>query len=180
MFNRVLVFFLLLMALAFSFEANAGRSKEFGHNKNVYVTEWSKLKHQAELGNPDAMFALGNFHFQPPKGSSFRRNYKKAGELYFQASLRKNPSAQYNVALMLHQGLGFKVDLIESYVWFFIASTNDSPVAKHINRKTAQIANQMKSDFNNNQISDAQKRIDSYLRIIKTKRYREARLPEQT
>ena len=170
----------MLFAMSvFSAETTAGRSKEFGPNKNVYMTEWSKLKHHAEQGNPDAMFTLGNFHFQPPKGSGFRRNYKRAGELYFQASLRKNPSAQYNVALMLHKGLGFKIDLVESYVWFYLASVNDSPVAKRVNKKTAEIANQLQSEFSSKQLAEANRRIESYLRIISSKRFREAKLPTQ-
>lgn len=171
---------ILLLALCLSsLDVNAGRAREFDHNKNVYMTEWAKLKHQAELGNPDALFSLGNFYFQPPQGSHFRRNYKKAGDLYFQASLRKNPSAQYNIALMLHQGLGFKIDVIESYVWFHLASVNDSPVAKHINVKTAQIASQLKSEFTQKQQVDAKHRIDKYQQIIKSKRFREAKLPQQ-
>jgi TPR repeat protein len=163
-----------------SYDANAGRSREFSNNQNVYITEWSKLLHRAELGDPDALFSLGNFYFKPPKGSNFRRNYKKAGDFYFQASLRNNASAQYNIALMLHNGFGFKKNIIESYVWFYLASTNDSPVAKSINRKTAQIAQQLKADFNQEQLIEAELKIKQYQKIIKSKRYREARLPEQT
>ncbi len=158
---------------------DAGRLREFGGQKNVYVTEWSKLKHKAELGDPDALFALGNFYFEPPRGSSFRQNYKKAAELYFQASLRKNPSAQYNVALMLHRGLGFKLDIIESYCWFYLASVNDSPVAKHINRKTAGIVAQLKAEFDSAQLKEAERRIEIYQGIINSKRFRDVRMPPQ-
>lgn len=173
----LLVFFLLLGT--YSLTVNAGRVKELESQKNVYVTGWSKLKHKAELGDPDALFALGNFYFDPPKGSSFRQNYKKAAALYFQASIRENPSAQYNVAIMLHRGMGFKIDLIESYCWFYLASINPSPVAKHINRKTATIVEQLKSEFSLKQLQDADKRIKAYLEIIKTKRFRDARMPLQ-
>jgi hypothetical protein len=176
-FSQRFVFLALL--LLFQLECNAGRAREFTNNKNVYVTEWSKLKHQAELGDPDALFALGNFHFQPPKGSAIRQNHKKAGELYFQASLRMNPSAQYNIALMLHQGLGFKADKLESYVWFYLASVNPSPVAKHINRKTAQIAEQLSAELNEVQLQQAQSKILNYQKIMQSKRYRDAKLPAQ-
>lgn len=177
--NKVLLLVVLFISFIFSFHSLAGRAKEFGNNKNVYVTEWSKLKHQAELGDPEALFTLGNFYFEPPKGSNFRRNYKRAGDLYFQASLRQNPSAQYNVALMLHKGLGFNIDIIESYVWFYLASTNESPVAKHINQKTAQVVEQLKSEFTPEQLTEADSRILFYQSIIKSKRYRDARLPSQ-
>jgi len=159
--------------------SDAVASREFGSQKNVYVTEWSQLKHKAELGDPQALFVLGNFYFDPPKGSNFRRNYKKAAELYFQASVRENPAAQYNVAIMLHRGLGFKADKVESYVWFYFASVNDSPVAKHINKKTADIVTQLKSELTSDEMTDAEKRIDYYRNIFESKRYREARIPAQ-
>lgn len=175
---KILSLSILLTVAVFSCDSQAGRLKEFGSQKNVYVTEWSKIKHKAELGDPDALFALGNFYFQPPKGSGFRQNYKKAAELYFQASLRENPSAQYNVAIMLHRGLGFKKDIIESYVWFYLASTNNSPVAKHINRKTAEIAAQLEGEFSEKQKLDANRRVKVYQNIIKGKRYRDTQTPQ--
>lgn len=179
LFSKFLLLTLFLLVTIYSSTVDAGRVKELESQKNVYVTGWSKLKHKAELGDPDALFALGNFYFNPPKGSSFRQNYKKAAALYFQASIRENPSAQYNVAIMLHRGLGFKIDLIESYCWFYIASINSSPVAKHINRKTAVIVEQLKSEFTSQQLQEADTRIQAYLEIIKTKRFRDARLPLQ-
>jgi hypothetical protein len=163
-----------------SLNANAGRSREFSNDQNVYITEWSKLLHKAELGDPDALFSLGNFYFKPPTGSNFRQNYKKAGDFYFKASLRNNASAQYNIALMLHNGFGFKVNILESYVWFYLASTNNSPVAKRINRKTAQIVQQLKAGFTQEQLNIAEQKIKFYQKVIKTKRFRDARLPEQS
>lgn len=177
---KILPFFCwLLVSWFFSAGVDAARLKEFNSQKNVYVTEWSKLKHQAELGDPDALFALGNFYFEPPQGSSFRQNYKKAAELYFQASIRENPSAQYNVALMLYRGLGFKQNLIESYSWFYLASINPSPVARHINRKTETIVAQLKSEFSPEELQAAEERIANYQQLINAKRYRDAELPEQ-
>ena len=177
--NKILLLTLLIVVAVYCSMTRAGRMEDFSSHKNVYVTEWSKLKHKAELGDPDALFSLGNFYFQPPNGSSFRKNHKKAAELYFQASLRKNPSAQYNVAIMLYRGMGFKVDLVESYAWFYLASTNDSPVAKHINRKTAEVVAQLESELSPAQLKDARIRIETYQSIIKSKRYRDARLPQQ-
>ncbi len=169
--------FLVLFVVLLVFPVQSVKSREVGGQKNVYVTEWSKLKHQAEQGDPQAMFVLGNFYFKPPEGSSFRRNYKKAAELYFQSSLRQYPSAQYNTALMLHQGLGFKKDRIESFVWFYFASVNQSPVAKHINKKTTDIVSQLKGEMSPEDLAKAEQRITFYKGIFKSKRYREARTP---
>ncbi|TQV88187.1 tetratricopeptide repeat protein [Aliikangiella coralliicola] len=176
--KKILPILLLLVTAVCSFSSHAARLREFGSQKNVYVTEWSKLKHKAELGDPEALFVLGNFYFEPPEGSGFRRNYKKAAELYFQASLRKNPAAQYNIAIMLHRGLGFKANVVESYVWFYLASVNESPVAKRINRKTAEIVVQLKTELKPDQLLEAERLIESYQNIMKTKRYRDAKLPD--
>ncbi|WP_444996686.1 tetratricopeptide repeat protein [Aliikangiella sp. IMCC44359] len=170
--------FLLLLFGVCSFSTDAEGVREFTSQKNVYVTEWSKLKHRAELGDPEALFVLGNFYFDPPKGNGFRRNYRKASEFYFQASLRDYAAAQYNIALMLHQGLGFKKNILESYVWFYIASTNDSPVAKHINNKTAVIVLQLEQELSAADLSQAKKKVEIYRKIIKSKRFRDAKLPE--
>jgi len=173
---KMLIGIFLLSILSF-LPVEEAKGREISGHKNVYVTEWSKLKHNAELGDPQAMFALGNFYFEPPKGSSFRRNYKKAAELYFQSSLREYPSAQYNIAIMLHRGLGFRADKIESYVWFYFASVNQSPVARGINSKTSAIVGQLEEELTPEQLEDAQKRIKFYQGVFDSKRYREARIP---
>ncbi|MET1255196.1 tetratricopeptide repeat protein [Aliikangiella maris] len=175
--NLWYIFFLLFTSLL-PYSASAEGVREFASQKNVYVTEWSKLKHRAELGDPEALFVLGNFYFDPPKGNGFRRNYKKASEFYFQASLRDYAAAQYNIALMLHQGLGFKKDILESYVWFFLASTNTSPVAKHINTKTGVIVQQLEQQLSSTELVEAKERIKHYQKIIKSKRFRDAKMPE--
>ncbi|TQV72275.1 sel1 repeat family protein [Aliikangiella marina] len=171
-----LLLLLLLMGL-WLLPSEAETVREYTGQKNVYVTEWSKLKHRAELGDPEALFVLGNFYFDPPKGSGFRKNYRKAAEYYFQASLRDYPAAQYNVALMLAQGLGFEQDVVESYAWFYIASINPSPTAKHINNKTAVIVEQLRTEIPSEQLSIAEQKAETYLGIIKSKRFREAKMP---
>ena len=174
-----LLFLLLVLVIGlFSLTLEADGLREVTSQKNVYVTEWSKLKHRAEQGDPEALFVLGNFYFDPPKGSGYRKNYKKAAEYYFQASIRDYPAAQYNVALMLHQGLGFEKNTAESYAWFYLASINPSPVAKHINSKTAVIVDQLNSELTTTELSNAQAKVENYRQIIKTKRYRDAKLPE--
>ena len=173
---KMLIGIILLSMLSF-LPVEKAEGREFAGHKNVYVTEWSKLKHKAELGDPQALFMLGNFYFEPPKGSSFRRNYKKAAELYFQSSLREFPSAQYNIAVMLHRGLGFKADKVESYVWFYFASVNQSPVARGINNKTSAVVAQLKEELSKFQMEEAERRIAFYQEVFKNKRYRDAKIP---
>lgn len=169
----------LLIALLVNFQTlAAGKLREAGSQKSIYVTEWAKLKHQAELGDPEALFVLGNFYLQPPKGSGFRRNPRRAAEYYFQSGLRENPAAQYNVGLMFAQGLGVRKDLIQSYAWFFLASKNSSPVAKHVNNKAQAVVDTLLADFDKKQLSAANQLIQKYQHIISSKRFREARLPD--
>ena len=159
------------------FIGNAAGQKEFGNQNNVYMTEWARLKHQAEVGDPNALFTLGNYYYKPPRGSSFRQNLKKSAEYYFQAGIRENAAAQYNFAFMLHKGLGVSKNLLESYVWFKLASINPSPVAKHINQQSKDVAATLQVDLNQQQLDEADKKIEYYTKIIKEKRYRAAKFP---
>lgn len=173
--------FLLLLLLVglWHLPTQAETVREYTGQKNVYVTEWSKLKHRAELGDPEALFVLGNFYFDPPKGSGFRKNYHKAAEYYFEASIRDYPAAQYNVALMLAQGLGFEKDVLESFAWFYIASINKSPSAKHINSRTTIIVEQLRGEIPPDQLTIAEQKAEVYLGIIKSKRFRDAKMPQR-
>jgi len=171
---RSLFFVCLLLSFC---KVNAARDKESGAQSNIYLTDWARLKHQAELGDPDALFVLGNYYFQPPKGSSFRKNYKKSAELYFKAGIRGNASAQYNFALMLFEGVGIEKNTIESYVWFKLASNNKSIVAKHINRASTEAVMNLEQNFDIASIAQARKQIDFYTDIIDSKDYRKAKYP---
>ena len=173
-FLLIIVFISLLLKTG---SVSAGQ-KEFGNQNNIYLTEWARLKHQAELGDPDAFFVLGNYYFKPPRGSNFRKNLKKSAEYYFQAGIRENAAAQYNLAFMLHKGLGVSQNIVESYVWFRLASINPSPVAKHINQLSKDVAVTLEAEMTEQQLSDANKKIESYIRIMAEKRYRLAKFPE--
>jgi hypothetical protein len=157
--------------------ANAARHKEKGNQNNIYLTEWARLKHQAELGDPDALFILGNYYYQPPKGSGFRKNLKESAKYYFKASVRGNANAQYNMAIMFLNGYGVKQDSIHAYAWFKIASVNTSPVAKHLIQKSAGAAQTLKDRMDESMLSAGTDKVDFYLRIIAEKRYREAKFP---
>ncbi len=167
----------MLFCLLFCHFANAASDEEFGIRNNIYLSDWARLKHQAELGDPAALFILGNFYYKPPKGSSFRTNLKMSAEYYFKSGIRGNAAAQYNLALMLHNGLGVKPDTVESYAWFKLASLNQSPVAKHINQVSARAVESIETQIDNKTLSLAKKRVGFYLNIIDKKLYRKAQFP---
>ncbi|MBV1910943.1 MAG: SEL1-like repeat protein [Kangiellaceae bacterium] len=177
--SEILFRVLIVLALGlFVTDTGAARQKESGNQNNIYITEWARLKHQAELGDPDALFSLGNYYYKPPRGSSFRRNLKKSAEYYFQAGIRQNAAAQYNLALMLHGGLGVNKNLVESYVWFKLASVNPSPVAKHVNQVSAEAAATLKDEMSTDEILIADQKLAFYNQIMSEKRYRMAKFPE--
>jgi len=155
----------------------AAKQSEFNAQKNIYATEWARLKHQAELGNPDALFTLGNYYYQPPKGSTFRKNLKKSAEFYFRAGIRGNAAAQYNFGYMLHEGLGVTKNVVESYAWFKLASLNQSPVAKHINQVSTKAIVTLEKQLAPASLAQAKKRVKFYVDVIEKKRYRRAKFP---
>jgi len=157
--------------------ADAASDKEFGTQNNIYLSDWARLKHQAELGDPAALFVLGNFYYQPPEGSGFRTNLKKSAEYYFKSGIRGNAAAQYNLALMLHQGKGVKKNTVESYAWFKLASVNQSPVAKHINQLSARVVIAIEAEIDVETLSLAKNRVEFYTNIIDKKLYRKAQFP---
>lgn len=168
---------IVLCSLLFFNSTEAARHKEFGTRNNVYLTEWARLKHQAELGDPDALFVLGNYYYQPPEGSSFRKNLKKSAEFYFRASIRGNAAAQYNFAFMLHKGLGVTQNVTGSYVWFKLAAINPSPVAKHINQLSGKVVATLEIEMDEKQLLAANEKVDFYTQLINEKRFRAAKFP---
>jgi hypothetical protein len=153
-------------------DVEAARHKDFGSQNNIYLTDWARLKHRAELGDPDALFILGNYYFKPPKGNGFRKNLKKSAEYYFKSAVRGNAAAQYNFALMLHNGFGVNKSAFESYVWFKLASLNESPVAKHVNQESAKIVIRLETLMKKEVLVEAGKKVVLYGELIKNKRYR--------
>ncbi len=157
---------------------HAARHKEKGNQSNIYLTEWARLKHQAELGDPDALFILGNYYYKPPKGSSFRQDLEQSAEYYFEASIRGHASAQYNMGVMFHQGLGVKQNDIEAYAWFKIASDNKSPVAKHTTQESARAVRIFESQMDKNMLASGADKVTFYKKVITEKRYRQAKIPK--
>ena len=52
------------------------------------------------------------------------KQYKKGFEFVYRASLQDLPSAQYNLAILLQDGLGIKADNNKAYVWMSISAFN--------------------------------------------------------
>lgn len=172
--SRLAVLFSILFVCC---TAEAAKRGEYGPQENIYYSEWAELKHKAELGDPDALFTLGNYYYQPPRGSNFRKNIKKAAEFYFKSAIRGNPAAQYNFGYLLHKGLGVTQNTVESYAWFKLASNNQSPVSKHINNVSKKAVVMIENQMDALTLEKANKRMDFLADVIAKERYRKVKFP---
>ncbi len=98
----------------------------------IYVAQWSRLRHLAKLGDPEAQFELGNMYYSPPEKSGFMQSYKKAYNLFLKSAKSGNPHSQHNVAVLLLKGHGVKQDQEKALAWFLIAAENGSKNAQRI------------------------------------------------
>ncbi|MDQ7050144.1 MAG: tetratricopeptide repeat protein [Enterobacterales bacterium] len=169
--SKLLKVALISTLLASILPVAAARHKEYGTQNYIYMGEFAKLRHKAELGDPDALFVLGNYYYKPPRGTNFKKDLRKSAEYYFKASVRGNPAAQYNYAFMLSKGQGVAKNLLESYIWFRLAAENDSPVAKHINHLSKNAVEVMGKQLTKVQRLLAEKKIQYYAKAIASKRY---------
>lgn len=120
---------LLALSLPAAVEAN-DRGDRIGPYTYIYVADWSKLRHRAELGDPDALFRMGNLYYSPPEGAGISQSYRKAFLAFYEASLRGHPTSQHNVGAMYINGDYVAHDLIEGYAWMLLAAGNGDHAGK--------------------------------------------------
>lgn len=106
------------------------RAERFAPYTYIYVADWSKLRHRAELGDPDALFRMGNLYYSPPEGSGIPQSYRKAFVAFYEAALREHATSQHNVGAMYINGDYVAHDLIEGYAWMLVASSNGDHAGK--------------------------------------------------
>ncbi len=121
---------------------------------DIYVSQWSRLRHLAKLGDPEAQFELGNMYYSPPKKSGFMKSYKKAYNLFLKSARKGNVHAQHNVAVLLLKGQGVKQDQDKALAWFHIAAENGSKNAQRMvlkfKRITVKNIDKLKSELEKN------------------------------
>jgi len=79
-----------------------------------YETAKSELLPLARQGELKAMTYLGAIY-------QMDQEYGKAAKLYQAAARQNYAPAQYNLGVMLHEGLGVEQNLFEAYGWFYLA-----------------------------------------------------------
>lgn len=109
----------------------------------IYIADWSRLRHQAELGDPDALFRMGNLYYSPPEASGISQSYRKAFLAFYEASLRQHATAQHNVGAMYINGDYVAHDLVEGFAWMLVAAGNGDHAGK---RKVKQFAPELSEE----------------------------------
>ncbi|NVJ60769.1 MAG: sel1 repeat family protein [Gammaproteobacteria bacterium] len=167
---------ILILILLCSF-SSAGSSSYRQGGTSIYFTQLGHLKHQAELGDPNAQFMLGNLYLSPPKDTSIRQNLEKAVDYYFQAAIRNHAGAQYNLGVMYYRGSGVSESKMMASVWFKLAADNKSPVAKSVKRNAETSLQDLQEKLSTEEKVEANQWIATFNDWISSKNYRTAKLP---
>lgn len=119
------------------------RGERMGPYTYLYIADWSKLRHQAEQGDPESLFRLGNLYYLPPENSGIPHNYKKSFLAFYEAALRQHRTAQHNVGAMYINGDYVAHDLIEGYAWMLVSAKNGDAAGK---RKVKEYASDLSDE----------------------------------
>lgn len=127
--------------------APAARENDSLPYQYIYLADFARLRHDAQKGNPEALFQLGLMHYDPPENSGIGQSYRRAFVLFFEAGLRGHTTAQHNVGAMYWNGDYISQDLIEGYAWFQISAlAGDAAGQRKLKRHAADLsAEQLKA-----------------------------------
>ena len=109
----------------------------------IYLADFSRMRHLAEKGDPEALFQLGLMHYDPPESSGVAQSYRRAFLLFFEAALRGHTTAQHNVGAMYWNGDYVAQNVVEGYAWFQVAAKAGEPAGL---RKLKQHANDLSAE----------------------------------
>ncbi len=137
----------------------------------IYLADFSRMRHEAERGDVNALFQLGLMHYDPPENSGIGQSYRRAFLLFFEAGLRGHGTAQHNVGAMYWNGDYVAQDLVEGYAWFKLAALGGDAAGQ---RKVKRHAEELSAE----QLEAAKKRLpvlQAMLNKAKAKRQFEPR-----
>lgn len=93
-----------------------------GLSTNIYIAEWSRLRHMADSGDLNSQFQLANFYYDPPEGSTLPHSFGKAAKYYRLAALQNHAASQHNMGVLYLKGEGVDRDWAEAYAWFSLSA----------------------------------------------------------
>jgi uncharacterized protein len=95
------------------------------------AVDW--LEKARAQGSYDADNSLGSIYQYG--GDGINPDRKKAFDYYHEAALKGNGRAEMNLGRLYLDGSGVKVDLVEAYQWFYLATRNGEMLARHYLRE---------------------------------------------
>ncbi|MCG6872325.1 MAG: sel1 repeat family protein [Gammaproteobacteria bacterium] len=113
-----------------------------------YLTEGASLRHQAELGDPEAQYILAWRYYQPGVKHGIPHNLKKAAQWYDRAARNDHTRAQYNLGVLYLKGLGVNPSPVSAYAWLDLAARKGHPSA-------TSAAGQLRASLNSEQLAAA-------------------------
>jgi uncharacterized protein len=139
--RSLVVMLISLMALVPAEAVSQNRQGEGLPFQYLYLADFARLRHEAELGKPEALFQLGLMHYDPPESSGISQSYRRAFILFFEAGLRGHTTAQHNVGAMYWNGDYVAQNLVEGYAWFRVAAlAGDNAGLRKVKRHAADLS----------------------------------------
>ncbi|MGN1033040.1 MAG: tetratricopeptide repeat protein, partial [Intestinibacter sp.] len=86
--------------------------------KNIRKSVILELEKQAEEGDVDTQFSLGDYYFVLNKENDNEENNKNAFKWYKKAAENGLPDAQYNLAGLYMNGLGIEENREKAFEWY--------------------------------------------------------------
>ena len=144
-----------IIALLLLVGAQAGAVELWQNPSHVYlyVADWSKLKHLAQLGDAEAQFQLG-WRYSQPDTKGLAHSYEDAAKWYRKAALQRHSTASYNLGVMHLQGIGVDKDPLAAYVWLDLA-------AQQGHGKSRLVVSELNSVLSDKQLSAARELKDT-------------------
>lgn len=127
---NIKIYFLAVILLELTFSPMTTYAVNQNIGSTIYYTEWSRLRHLAEEGVPEALFQLGNLYYQSPPNSGIPQSDKKAFKLFLRAAKIGHAASQHNVGVLYLKGQGVEQSDNKALAWFMIASDNGNKSAK--------------------------------------------------
>lgn len=122
---RAVLVLMLLLALGAPARADYQAGAE-AHERGDYALALAEWSAQAERGNADAQYNLGQMYRM---GQGVEVDMAKAFGWYLRAAEQGVLPAQLNVGVMYGRGIGVPRDDVQAYKWLSIAAAQGEPQA---------------------------------------------------
>lgn len=106
--------------------------KDNRRNDNRHESNFDKLKREAQNGNKNSQYELGNCYYN---GKDTARNYTSAAAWYQKAANQGHTNAQYQIGKMYHEGKGVSKSNAKAKQWLEKAARSGHKDAERLLRQ---------------------------------------------